>query len=170
MWSLAVVKGGTEFLVRDALITEDLRVFLPYTVEKQIATTYAGGRAVHKATWVEVPRWPRYIFAEAKNSVTLLSVKGVLNLVRSAEGKPSQLPNRLMDILRSGCSADGRVIRASELHSFGVGDLLKFVANSSFASRSAEVLSIEDSGHLVVSVDDHLKVRAHYTELTSAIG
>lgn len=162
MWVLALVRGGTEFSVRDALRVES---FLPYTVEKVISHARVRGRAVHKSVWTKVPRWPRYIFVEAKNLSLTLKTKGVLALVRSADNEPSVLPNKVMDTLRLGCAPDGKVLRSSSLHSFGVGDLLRFVSSSNFAL----VLSNEDSGDLNLLVNGHLKVRAHYTELAPAI-
>ncbi len=165
MWNLALVKGGTEFSVRDSLVASGAEVFLPYTREKMVvlaksAPTYAcpRPRAVYKSVWAEIPRWPRYLFAKGED------LKGVA-LVRSADNEPALLPQHFIDTLRKECAPDGRVLRTSSLHSFSVGDLLRFVGRIGFEEKLAEVLSIEETGNLNVLVDGHVKVRVDYKEL-----
>lgn len=177
MWALAATRGASEFLVRDQL---SLETFLPYTREKQIisvmpprTTSTPRPRMQHKAVWINVARWPGYIFARVRSNEdlnTLAATRGVIDLVRTGGGEPATLSDRVLSTLRQGCSADGQVLRAAELHQFGVGDLLRFVAKSSLAGHSGMVVSIEDSGYLRLLVDGKHKATAHYSELTSAIG
>ena len=180
MWALAVTNGAAEFQVRDRLRAEALNVFLPYSREKQITsvmpprtTSTPRPRVRHAVAWKNVARWPGYLFAEVLSDVdlnTVRGVRGVLTLVRGAEGMPALLTDSAMVAIRSGCAEDGRVLKTSELHGFSVGDMLRFVTKSNFASRDALVQSIDENGMVRVLVEGRLKATVHYSELTSAIG
>lgn len=177
MWAVAVTKLNSEFAVRDQL---SLDTFLPYTYEKRVqsvmpprTTSTPRPRVQHVVTKIKVARWPGYLFAKIRRSDdlnTLQTTKGVLALVRSGEGEPSALYDNVMSTLRKDCAPDGLVLKQSELHSFEIDDLLRFVASSNLAGRTAQVISIEDNGSLRLLVEGSVKATAHYTELTSVIG
>lgn len=180
MWALAVTKLTQEFFVSSQLTSAQLDFFLPYTYEKRVitvtpprTTSNPRPRTQHVATRIKVARWPGYIFTKIQSSEdlsTLLSVKGILALVRNGEGEPSVLYDYAMNTLRKGCAPDGLVLKQSELHSFEIGDLLRFVASSNLSGRVGKVLSIHDNGTLRLLVDNGVRASVHFSELTNDIG
>lgn len=173
MWALAVVNTGAEFAVRDRLL---LNTFLPYTQEKVVkritpprTISTPRPRVRHVATLTKIARWPGYLFAEVRSNEdlsTLVKTRDVLTLVKNGEGEPALLGQGVMTEMRKGCLPCGLVTKAWR---FEVGDLLRFVARSSFAGQSAEVLNIDDNGNVRVLVNGALKATVHHSEL-GAIG
>jgi len=170
MWTVLVTVGATEFLVRDRLVALGLQVFCPYTVEKQRVKAPTRGRTVFKAVDTEIPRWPRYLFCRTEDDAALALVKATRDvnyLLKSAEGEPALLPDNVMAKIMAGCDTSGKVLSRALLHDFSAGDLLRFVAGSSFANRSALVIGIEQNGAVRVMVDSHIKAIVDFKDLAA---
>lgn len=165
MWTLAVTIGATEFSVAERLRLLGLEVFCPYTVEKARVKLPGRGRATYKATEIQVPLWSRYLFVKTENLILVRATRDVNYLVKDGEGSPALLAEEAMLAIMRGCDASGQVVNRSKLHSFSVGDLLRFVGRSSFAGQHARVISVEDNGALRVLVNDHLKVSVDFKDL-----
>lgn len=173
MWTLAVTGAAAELQVRDALVSQGLSVFCPYTIEKQRVKVRGKGRDQFKVTVSSAARWPRYLFAnilDDSDLIRLFATRGIHSIVRSTDGLPSVISDRHMDALRTDCGPDGLVLKRSSLLNYSVTDMLRFVAPSPFAGKVGEVLSIDrldDTGELTMAVGNH-PARVHYSTVARA--
>jgi transcription antitermination factor NusG len=180
MWIVAATAAKTELLARDRLRAEGLTILCPYTREKvrekvrtPVTRANPSPRTVFKASWQDVARWPRYIFARVRTYADVAAVEAdddVRYILRCEEARPALLTDATMAEIQRGCDADGKVINRKTIVDFSVGDMLRFVAGSSFAGQIGQVTGINDNGTVHVIVDGLLKARVDFKELTSAIG
>lgn len=159
--------GATEFLVRDRLSAMGIQVFCPYTCERKRVKVNARPRTVFKMVDVEIPRWPRYLFCKTQDTALLRATRDVSYIVKSTEGEAALLSDSAMAEIQADCDASGKVLARASLHRFSVGDLLKFVASSSFSGRSALVIGADNNGSVHVLVDAHVKATVDFRDLAA---